>query len=43
MTFDPMPADLPPAGDGYEYRNYLLEGTDALATKGFLRSIAEMP
>jgi hypothetical protein len=38
-----MTTDLPPAGDGYEYRSFRLEGSDGLATKGFMRATAETP
>ncbi len=40
---DPVTTGLPPAGDGYEYRSFCLEGSDGLATKGFIRALAEMP
>ncbi len=40
---DPVTTDLPPAGDGYEYRSFRLEGSDGLAAKGFMRAIAETP
>jgi photosystem II stability/assembly factor-like uncharacterized protein len=40
---DPMTTDLPPAGDGYEYRSFRLDGSDGLTAKGFMRAIAETP
>jgi autotransporter-associated beta strand protein len=35
----PQTAGLPPAGAGYEYRSFSLEGSDGLSGKGFLRAI----
>lgn len=40
---DPATTGVPPAGTGYEYRSFRLDGSNGLSTNGFLRAIAEMP
>jgi fibronectin-binding autotransporter adhesin len=39
----PVTTDLPPAGAGYEYRTFSLEGSNGLPGKGFLRAKVTAP
>jgi autotransporter-associated beta strand protein len=39
----PITAGLPPAGTGYEYRSFILSGSNGLLGKGFLRAKVTSP
>ena len=39
LPVDPVvPGTLPPAGTGYSYRSFILDGSNGLPAKGFLRA-----